>query len=221
MDGFYDVGPLTGQLVVLEPLGIEHVPGLVAAAQAGRDRYALTGVPADEAEAREYVARTIAGRDTNSVLAFATYSRRTERVVGSTRFCNFEHWRWQDKHRRRAAEIPDAVEIGGTWLAQDAQRTGVNREAKLLMLRVAFERWAVHRVRLRTDARNERSRAAIAALGAHFDGVLRAETAGYDGAIRDSATYSILHSEWPTIRETIEASLSRRRGSVEPLAAGK
>ncbi|MFG3369660.1 GNAT family N-acetyltransferase [Streptomyces sp. NPDC090032] len=159
VDGFYDVGPLMGQLVVLEPLGMEHVPGLVAAAQGGRDRYALTGVPADETEAREYVARTIAGRETNSVVAFATFDRRTKRVVGSTRFCNFEHWRWQEKHRRRAAEIPDAVEIGGTWLAQDAQRTGINREAKLLMLRVAFERWAVHRVRLRTDARNERSRA--------------------------------------------------------------
>ncbi|MFG2519605.1 GNAT family N-acetyltransferase [Streptomyces sp. NPDC048527] len=209
MDAFFDTGPLERRLVRLEPLGVEHVPGLVEAAQEGRERYVLTGVPADEGEAREYVARMLTGREMNSVVAFATIDCCTGRVVGSTRFCNFENWRWQEKYRRRSPAIPDAVEIGGTWLARDAQRTGINREAKLLMLEVAFERWQVHRVRFRTDARNERSRAAITALGAQLDGVLRAETAGYDGAIRDSATYSMLASEWPDIRKALEASLHR------------
>ncbi|MFC8127194.1 GNAT family N-acetyltransferase [Streptomyces sp. NPDC057302] len=81
--------------------------------------------------------------------------------------------------------------------------------AKLLMLEATFEQWQVYRVRSRTDARNGRSRAAIAVLGAHFDGVLRAETAGYDGTIRDSATYSIPDSEWPEVRKSLEASLRR------------
>jgi RimJ/RimL family protein N-acetyltransferase len=208
MDGFFDVGTLTGKLVCLEPLELSHAPALAAAAQRGLDRYILTDVPADEADARRYVQTALNGRADNSCIAFAVVDRRTQRVVGSTRFCYFEHWHWKPMYRTRPAGMPDAVQIGGSWLALDAQRTGINREAKLLMLGVAFESWQVLRVRLRTDARNERSRAAITGIGAHFDGVLRADSAGYDGTVRDSAAFSILASEWPDVRIRLEASLS-------------
>jgi RimJ/RimL family protein N-acetyltransferase len=207
MGDFFDVGPLEGRLVRLEPLDTRHITGLVEAAQEGRDRYALTDVPADEAGMRWYVETAAAERDTNTTVSFATIDRRTQRVAGSTRFCYFDYWRWQEEHRRRPAEVPDAVEIGYTWLARNAQRTGINREAKLLMLQVAFERWRMLRVRFGTDARNERSRAAISGLGARLDGVLRSAAAGYDGAIRDTAVYSILDSEWPGIRDALKASL--------------
>ncbi|MBK6015408.1 GNAT family N-acetyltransferase [Streptomyces sp. MBT53] len=100
--------------------------------------------------------------------------------------------------------------IGYTWLAHDAQRTGVNREAKLLLLDVAFDRWRLHRVTFRTDARNERSRRALERLGAHLDGVLRQAQAGYDGAVRDNAVYSVLAQEWPQLRERL-TSLVRTR----------
>jgi RimJ/RimL family protein N-acetyltransferase len=101
------------------------------------------------------------------------------------------------------------VEIGATWLAADAQRTRINTEAKLLMLEHAFDRWRVHRVSLMTDARNERSRNAIMRLGARFDGVLRAARPASDGAIRDTAAFSILDSEWPAIRAKLQARLTQ------------
>ncbi|MEU8001115.1 GNAT family protein [Catellatospora sp. NPDC049111] len=209
MDDFFAVGPLTGRIARLEPLGDQHVPGLVAAAQAGRERYALTDVPRDEQEAYRYVKRAADGLAEGNIVAFAVVDQRDGTVVGSTRFCYFEHWRWREEYRRRPAGIPDACELGGTWLALHAQRTGINREAKLLMLEVAFDRWRLRRVRLRTDARNERSRAAIAGIGARLDGVLRADSAGYDGAVRDSATYSITEQDWPEVRDRLAASLVR------------
>ncbi|MFN0070456.1 MAG: GNAT family N-acetyltransferase, partial [Chloroflexota bacterium] len=101
-------------------------------------------------------------------------------------------------------------------LAQDAQRSGINREAKLLMLTWAFEVWRVHRVTFRTDARNERSRWAIANLGARFDGVLRAAQIAYDGGIRDTAVYTILDSEWDTVKAGLQALLARQTGRSEP-----
>jgi RimJ/RimL family protein N-acetyltransferase len=99
------------------------------------------------------------------------------------------------------------VEIGGTWLAPSAQRTAINTEAKLLMLTHAFETWRVHRVSLKTDARNARSRAAILRLGARFDGVVRATRVAADHAIRDDAMYSILDAEWPAVKAALAARL--------------
>jgi RimJ/RimL family protein N-acetyltransferase len=109
----------------------------------------------------------------------------------------------RDNPHQRGENLPDAVEIGYTWLAPWAQRTGINTQAKLLMLTHAFETWRVHRVRLTTDARNTRSRAAIERLGARLDGILRAHHAAYDGAIRDSAFYSILDTEWPSAKAAL------------------
>ena len=209
MTDFFDVPALVGKLVLLEPLDTGHIEGLARAARDGRERYNLSDVPNNEADARRYVERALAGRANNSMVPFAVIDQRTHQVVGSTRFCYFQYWRWQEPHRRRSADIPDAAEIGYTWLAKAAQGTGINREAKLLMLEVAFEQWRLFRLRLRTDARNVRSRAAIEGLGAKFDGVLRADGAAYDGAIRDSAVYSVLDSEWQYLKRHLQTTLSR------------
>lgn len=103
------------------------------------------------------------------------------------------------------------MEIGWTWLSAEAQRTGINTEAKLLMLTHAFEVWRVHRVRLMTDARNTRSREAILRLGARCDGVLRAHAVGADGTVRDSAAYSIVEREWPGLKTKLQSRLRSRR----------
>jgi RimJ/RimL family protein N-acetyltransferase len=151
-----------------------------------------------------YVAAALA--DPRDRLPYATLAADGT-VLGSTRFLNLEYWRWPQERRPRPADEPDAAEIGATWLTGPARRTGVNREAKLLMLTLAFEQWQLSRVNLRTDARNTRSRAAIEGLGARLDGILRADKPASDGGIRDSAAYSILAAEWPPVRERIRASL--------------
>ena len=207
MDEFFNIGQLAGNLAVLEPLQLEHAPHLAAAAVEGRDRYVFTDVPSDETDAVRYISTALEQAASNAAVPFAIRDVDSGRIVGSTRFCYFEYWHWKPQYRTRPTDRPDATQIGGTWLARDRQRTGLNREAKLLMLDVAFERWQVERVRLRTDARNARSRAAIEGVGATFEGVLRADSAGYDGAVRDSAAFSILAREWPGIRDRLRAQV--------------
>ena len=173
------------------------------------ETYGLTLVPGTLAEAAAYIETALREEAARRSLPFATVDRATGRVVGSTRFLNIEYWTWPaDNAHQRGAERPDVVEIGATWLAAAAQRTPINTEAKLLMLTHAFDRWRVHRVSLMTDARNERSRAAILRLGARFDGVLRAARPASDGAIRDTAAFSILEAEWPAVRAKLEARLT-------------
>jgi RimJ/RimL family protein N-acetyltransferase len=113
-------------------------------------------------------------------------------------------------------DTPAEVEIGGTWLATDAQRTPLNTEAKLLLLSRAFDDWHVFRVAVMTDERNERSRAAIERLGAVFEGVLRNHRPstgflGHPGRPRDTAAYSIIQSEWPDVRHRLQARLGGGR----------
>ena len=104
-----------------------------------------------------------------------------------------------------------AVEVGWTWLAASAQRTGINREAKLLLFTYAFESLGVARVDLKTDARNERSRRAIAGRGATFEGVLRSgsrsHAEGETGRLRDSAMFSVVAAEWPAVRTHLEGQI--------------
>jgi RimJ/RimL family protein N-acetyltransferase len=202
---------LEGRSARLEPLTRAHRRGLLAAATGPRDTYGFTLVPADEAEVAAYVEAALAEQEAGRALPFATVDRATGRVVGSTRFFNIEFWPWPAGNpNQRGAEHPDVVEIGWTWLTADAQRTPINTEAKLLMLAHAFDHWRVHRVSLMTDARNQRSRSAILRLGARFDGVLRAARPASDGAIRDTAAFSILEAEWPAVRSNLQARLSRR-----------
>ena len=203
-----DLVTLEGRHVLLEPLSLDHIPGLVQAANQSRDTYGFTYVPEDADAMRLYVETALAGQDAGSTLPFATIDRHTERVAGSTRFHHAEFWDWPAGNpHQRGKQLPDVVHIGTTWLAADAQRTGINTEAKLLMLTHAFESWLVHRVRIQADSRNERSRRAIERLGAHLDGVVRADRVALDGAIRDSAVFSILDSEWPAVKNQLAALL--------------
>jgi len=197
-----------GRYVRLEPLSFAHAPALLEVARRGREAFALTFVPGDEAATRAYVALALAERDAGRAVPFATLDAVTGRVVGTTRFLNVERWTWPPGHAlQRPREQPDVVEIGATWLAPAAQRTGINTEAKLLMLTHAFERWQVHRVSLLTDARNTRCREAILRLGARLDGVLRAARPAADGEIRDTAAYSIVRADWPAVAASLRARL--------------
>ncbi len=205
------VAPVTleGALVRLEPLSIQHVPALVAAANAdAAERFPLATVHRDAAGMRSWVEGALRAAAAGTAVPFATVRRSTGEVVGSTRFGNVERWEWPDGARRAPAEGADAVEIGWTWLARAAQRTGVNAEAKLLMLRHAFDRWGVHRVALKTDARNARSRAAIERVGARLEGVLRRHMPAADGGVRDTAMFSVVREDWPEVRRRLEALLA-------------
>ncbi len=198
--------PLGDSIVMLEPLALAHVEPLWDAASGDRATYGLTLVPASLEAMRAYVEAHLADQARGTSLPFATRDARTGRVVGSTRFMNIERWTWApDNPLRRTDRMPDAVEIGSTWLTPSAQRTAINTRAKLLMLTRAFDEWKVRRVTLKTDARNSRSRRAIERLGARFDGVLRAHMPAFDGGVRDTAFYSILLDEWPAVRERLAA----------------
>ena len=202
------VSPVTleGRWVRLEPLGRGHAAGLLAAASGSRDTYGFTTVPGTAAETTAYIGGALAEQAAGRALPFATIDRARGVVVGCTRLFNIEFWPWPAGNpNQRGVDRPDVAEIGWTWLAASAQRTPINTEAKLLMLAHAFDVWRVHRVSLMTDARNQRSRNAILRIGARFDGVLRAARPASDGAIRDTAAFSILEAEWPAVRAKLQA----------------
>lgn len=190
---------LEGTHVLLEPLALSHVGTLVEAAAESRDTYDYAEVPDGPDEMAAYVRRAL---EAPGEVPFAIVSNG--RVVGMTRFVRMEHWSRLDDRR---ADVPHVADIGWTWLAASAQGTGVNTEAKFLMLRHAFETWRVFRVAIKVDVPNERSRRAVESLGAKLDGIRRAERLGEDGAVIDCAWYSIVQDEWPAVRERLEARL--------------
>ena len=197
---------LMGDVVRLEPLTPGHVPGLRRAAEgAGPSAFAAVPTP-DEVE--DYVARSLARRDAGAYAPFAQVEAATGRVVGHTAYLTP---RWMDGGRLFA------VEIGSTWLAPAARGTAVNPAAKLLLLARALEGWGVDRVDIKTDARNEAARAAIAATGAAFEAVLRAWqpslAPGEEGLVRDTAMFSVTPPEWPRVRVRLEERIERRRAS--------
>ena len=201
---------LEGRHVRLEPLAQGQARALLAAAGGPRDTYGFTTVPVDEPAMLRYIEAALRDQEAGRAVPFATVAKATGRVVGSTRFGNIEFWAWPPGNAlQRSPDLPDVAEIGWTWLAADAQRTSINTEAKLLMLTHAFEAWRVHRVSFMTDARNERSRRAILRVGARFDGVIRAQRPGSDGMIRDTAAFSILESEWPTVKRQLQSRLDQ------------
>ncbi|HEX4228083.1 MAG TPA: GNAT family protein [Bryobacteraceae bacterium] len=198
---------LHGQYVRLEPLDERHIDGLVAASAEDPSLYRWSLVPQGTQQIRTYINTALKWRDAATAVPFAIVRLEDEAVVGSTRFWNLERWAWPLGHARRDRQFPDACEIGHTWLARSAIRTGTNTEAKLLMLTYAFETWQVLRVCLHTDARNDRSQAAIARIGGKLEGVLRAHRMAADYTARDSVRYSILAAEWPAVQQRLKELL--------------
>ena len=183
--------PLADDVVALEPLTLDHVDGMWVAAQTGRETYGLTRVPDSREAMRDYVQGQIDEEARGARLPFATRDRRSGVIVGGTTFMTIERWAWPAGNPNRHDDgMPDALEIGSTWLNPSAQRTAINTHAKFLMLSRAFEEWKVRRVTLKTDERNTQSRSAIARLGAKFDGVLRAHMPAWDGGVRNTAFFS-------------------------------
>lgn len=189
---------LDGEFVRLEPLERSHIPALCAV---GLDddlwRWTQANIRTPQ-DMEAYVAEAIALREKGSALPFATVDRASGTVVGSTRYGNIEL-----ANRK--------VEIGWTWIGRPWQRSGVNTEAKLLMLTYAFETLGCHRVELKTDVLNERSRRAIERLGAKEEGVLRKHLVTSTGRVRDTVYYSILDSEWPEVAAALQNRLAAHR----------
>ena len=188
---------LEGRLVRLEPLGRRHGEGLFEAArEPGIWRWLPQDPSRDRAVFWGWLEEAIAASEAGREAAFATVDAHTGEPIGSTRYLAL-----RPEHR--------GLEIGWTWLAPSAWGTGANVEAKLLMLEHAFGPLDCMRVEFKTDARNERSRGALAALPARFEGILRKHRLLLGGQeIRDSAYYSIVDDEWPEV----EATLRRRLG---------
>jgi N-acetyltransferase len=191
---------LIGRHVRLEPLEPSHAEALAAAASGDPSLYKWSPVPQSVEAARAYIELALAWREAGTALAFATVRLSDGKVVGSTRFFEMDRWKWPVGHARYGRKDPDVCEIGYTWLAADAVRTAINTEAKLLMLTHAFETWDALRVCLHTDARNERSQAAIERIGGKFEGVLRAHRMAADFIARDSYRYSIIAADWPVTK---------------------
>ena len=200
---------LPGRHVRLEPLEHRHVDGLVAAAAADPSLYQWSPTPRNKVEATSYVDTALAWREAGSAVPFAIIRVDDGAVVGSTRFWNLERWSWPQGHPSHGRSTPDACEIGYTWLTRSAIRTRANTEAKLLMLTHAFETWQVLRVCFHTDARNQRSRAALERIGGKFEGILRAHRMAADYIARDSVRYSIIAVEWPAVRQRLSQFLDQ------------
>ncbi len=200
---------MQGKYIQLEPLEQRHIDGLVTAATGDPSLYQWSPVPRGREEAAEYVETALAWRDAGSAVPFAIVRADDGMVIGSTRFFNLERWAWPAGHPSHGRLVPDACEIGYTWLAHSAIRTPANTEAKLLMLTYAFETWEVLRVCLHTDVRNLRSRAAIERIGGRFEGILRAHRMAADFIPRDSARYSIVAAEWPAVKQRLLQRMER------------
>jgi N-acetyltransferase len=183
---------LTGELVTLEPVHPDHHDDLVAAASDGRLwELWYTSVPSPETM-RADLDRKLADPTT---LPFTVRRTDTGVVVGMTTYLNAD------------PDVP-RLEIGSTWTAASAQRTGVNAESKLLLLTHAFETLGCRVVEFRTHWHNQQSRTAIARLGAKQDGILRGHRRHADGSVRDTVVFSILDNEWPAVRAHLQSRLS-------------
>ncbi len=188
--------------VSLRPLCESDAPGLAAAAAGLKDRHPFSFVPLGIEAARTYVETALNERSRGERYPFSIWF--CSELVGTTSYMDFAWWERVDA----PTTFPAALEIGATWLASRAQRTRCNTQAKYLLLTHAFDHWKVERVSFRTDERNAVSRAAIERLGARFEGIRRVERLGADGALRNSAFYSIIKCEWPLIRRRLENRLA-------------
>lgn len=187
---------LTGRRIRMEPLAPRHLDDL--AKVAGDDRIWRWTIARsiDDATLRAWLETALANAEATVEVPFATVDIATGRAIGSSRYMTIA-----PEHRR--------LEIGWTWVGTAWQRTGANREAKLLQLTHAFETLGAERVEFKTHARNVASRTALLGIGATFEGVLRHHTIMPDGSNRDSAFYGILAGEWPAVKGRLEGLLAR------------
>ncbi len=195
---------LPGTHVQLEQLRVEFAEELVTAGNQDRSTYGWTAVPPTVDGMERYIIGLLNDQQSRTAVPFVQRRISDGALVGCTRYLRLEWWGGND--------LPDEVEIGGTWLAASAQRTPINTEAKYLLLSNAFDNWNVHRVSICTDARNTQSRTAILRIGATFEGILRSHRGSYapgeeNTIARDSAMYSVTRSEWPAIKAGLEARL--------------
>lgn len=204
-----DIGPvtLTGRYARLEPMALAHLPALIAA---GADSaiwqwYSVTGATPEAMRAFVDDALAMAAKGTG--VPFTVTDQLTGAIVGSTRFGAIER-----AHRR--------AEIGWTWLNPCVQRTPINTEMKYLMLRQAFETWQLMRIEFKTDSLNDKSRRALARIGATEEGTLRNHMVTHTGRIRHSVYYSITDGDWPAVKQRLEQKLARpfQMDSLSPRA---
>jgi N-acetyltransferase len=188
---------LTGHVAILRPLLAGHAAALLDAARDGELwKLKVSVIPGPETVV-SYIAAALAGREAGTVMPFVIVRRRDESIVGSTRF-----WKIDLVNRK--------LEIGHSWLSASMQRTGLNTEAKYLLLAYAFDVMRCVRVQFTTDELNEKSRTAILRIGAKQEGIVRHERIMPDGRKRNSVRFSIIDSEWAGVRDGLEAKMRRR-----------
>jgi RimJ/RimL family protein N-acetyltransferase len=197
---WHDRPTLTGRHVRLEPLTPEHAPGLFAA---GKDPDIWTWLnlrqPVDVDGMRAQVERMLAAYETGAQVPWVQLDAATGEVAGTTSYHDLE-----PAHR--------GLCVGHTWIGTRWQRSGLNTEAKLLLLERAFDVLGAIRVGWHTHHRNERSQRAIERLGARRDGVLRSHRILPDGSVRDTVVYSVIEPEWPAVRDALRTRLARGSG---------
>jgi len=189
---------LHSKTVQLEPLSIDHVSDLINAVKDGNlYNHWYTSIPQPKNMKME-IERRLKLQDMGTMLPFAVISLKTEKAVGMTTYMNVE------KENKR-------VEIGSTWYAKSVQRTSLNTECKLMLLEHAFENLACICVEFRTHFMNHQSRRGIERLGAKLDGILRSNAIQKNGTIRDTAVYTIIGSEWSSVKANLEYQLVKNR----------
>lgn len=203
---------LRGRYVRLEPLGRQHVEALSAASAADPSLfddsiYQWTIVPQGVDETAAYVQTALDWRDAGTAIPFVVLRSADDAVIGTTRYWNVERWLWPAGHQCYGKTTPDVAEIGYTWYARSAIRSGANTEAKFLMLQHAFEGWNAVRISLHTDTRNLRSQASMERIGFKREGIIRAHKLAPDFIPRDSVRFSMIAAEWPEAKQHLIARL--------------
>jgi|SRR5579863_1377337 len=201
---------LHGSYVRLEPLEVHHADDLAEASAGDASLYQWSPIPQGKASAIQYIETALSWKAAGTAVPFAIIRLADNKVIGSSRFWNIEHWAWPEGHPQHGRPTPDGCEIGYTWYSHDAIRTAANTESKLLMLTHAFESWKVFRVSFHTDVRNSRSRAALERIGGKFEGILRSHRMAADFIPRDSVRFSIVAAEWPAAKERLQKLLAQR-----------
>ncbi len=187
---------LEGNLVRLIPLKADHKFALLEASADGELwKLWFTGVPSKDS-IDDYLEYAFSEQAAGRALAFAVVDKQTQKIIGSTRYCN-------------ADTLNHRVEIGYTWYAKSYQRTGVNTECKYLLLKHAFENLNAIAVEFRTHWHNQASRAAITRLGAKQDGILRNHQKNSEGIYRDTVVFSIIDQEWLTVKKGLEYKMEK------------